>query len=354
MRVVSAKEAKDIDLTPKDRGRNVFLDHAKAIAIILMVLLHTTSRYVVLTNVVEAFHMAIFFLIGGVFFKSADSFRSVLCKGFRQLIIPYLVFSIIALTICWISPYIHPELYPGLDTFPKIIKAAVIGIFLAPNYYTGFAFLPLGPLWFLLALFWCRLLFYYWTSSKKYIWLYRIAICIIIGLILYFRLDFLSLTGMAVSFPFFALGYYIRKFILQLPLKSWRYRILLLCVSALVLLYFDDGVAFAAGKVLGNVLIAYSRGVAGCIVLLIICTISVRIHYISEKLSILGLSTLAVLGLHFHFIYLAKALYARFFGNIGDIHILYALITSIVTVIIITHLNNFFAIKAPYIIGKTK
>lgn len=147
--------------------RCTFIDQAKAIAIILMVLLHTTPRYEMLSDIVGAFHMAVFFIIGGMFFKN-NSFLVVLKKSVQQLIIPYFCFSIFALTICWISPKLHPELYQGLHTIPQILTAAFYGIFIAQDYFNGHAFMPLGPLWFLVALFWCRLLFYFWINKNNF------------------------------------------------------------------------------------------------------------------------------------------------------------------------------------------
>lgn len=159
------------------KNRSKFLDEAKAIAIILMVLLHTTPRYENLSNIVGSFHMAVFFLISGVFFSTKGrGFSEILRKSITQLIIPYLCFSLIALSICWISPYLHPEMYPGLNGFPRIFKAAILGILVGQDYYNGHAFMPLGPLWFLLALFWCRLAMFIWAFDTKYHYVGKIFI----------------------------------------------------------------------------------------------------------------------------------------------------------------------------------
>lgn len=263
--------------------RYEYLDCAKAIAIILMVLLHTTSRYPVLSNIVGSFHMAVFFIIGGIFFNISDrTFIEILKKGIIQLIIPYFIFSIFALTICWISPYIHPELYPGLDNFVKIFKAAVIGIFVGQDYYSGYSFMPLGPLWFLLSLFWCRLLSYFWIKPSKYKWILRVVISMILSAIYIYHPLLLSIDGMAVSFPLFIIGYYTRHFFRGIETMKFQYKIVLIVVCFAVLTVFTDSmVIFGGGRIIGNPIIAYIRGLAGTLAIIAICTFIQRIPRIS-------------------------------------------------------------------------
>ena len=72
-----------------ENRRLEFVDHAKALAILLMVLLHATSRYPLFSEVIGAFHMAIFFLIGGLFFSPQKyTISQVVKKSTKQLLIP--------------------------------------------------------------------------------------------------------------------------------------------------------------------------------------------------------------------------------------------------------------------------
>lgn len=335
-------------------GRCEYLDYAKAIAIILMVLLHTTSRYSGLSNIIGSFHMAVFFIIGGVFFNiNGRSFVEILKKGIIQLIIPYFVFSICALAICWISPYLHPELYPGLDSFSKIFRAAVIGIFVGQDYYSGYSFMPLGPLWFLLSLFWCRLLSYFWIKTSPYIWIRRVVILgLLVSIYIYHPL-ILSLDGMAVSFPFFVIGYYTGNFFKNIDVIKLQYKIVLAVICLAVLCVFTDSqLVFGAGRIVGNHIIAYSRGLAGSMALIVICTFIHHIPRVSVWLSLLGASTITVLGLHFHFIFPAKVIYKLTHGDPGSIHIVYALVVSILTVLCLTYVHRFLSTKVPFAVGK--
>lgn len=332
--------------------RCVFLDYAKASAIILMVLLHTTSAYDSLSKIVGAFHMAVFFVIGGVFFNIKKStFNTILKKGFIQLIIPYISFSFLALSICWISPYLHPELYPGLDNFYKIFKAALLGIFVGQDYYSGYSFMPLGPLWFLLSLFWCRIVMYLWLAGPhKYMILTRLGIISLLCLIYLEHPLFMSIDGMAVSFPFFAIGFYARNFIKKLSDYKIQIRIIIfiICLS-LLCIAVDSKIIYGGGVIEGNCLVAYLRGLAGVVFIIVACSF---LPSSFKFLALLGASTITVLGLHFHFIIPAKVIYALFIGDVNSIHIIYAIIVSLVTAYCLTFVHAFLSNKAPFIIGK--
>ena len=349
------------EITAEKSTRNASIDHAKAIAIILMVLLHTTSRYDLMSNLVNSFHMAIFFIIGGMFSKPENTFWITLKKSFFQLIIPYIVFSFVALSICWISPRIHPEFYPGLNSLREILKAAVIGIFIAPDYYTGYAFLPLGPLWFLLALFWNRLLFSVWcTNHAKDNWVIRIvpklSVALIVAGVMYYKPIFMSLNGASIAFPFFLIGYYGKTLILKLPSLSVYTRIAVIIICSIFMLSFTDMIAYAAGVIQGNVIIAYMRGLVGSLLLLIICSFIVsipKLSKLSNYLSIIGASTITILCLHFHFIYPLKVIYKLLLsGDPGNIHIMFALTVSLCIVIVLTYLHGYLNSRIPIIVGK--
>lgn len=332
-----------------------YIDYAKAITIILMVLLHTTTRYGSLTNIIGSFHMAVFFIIGGVFFKPNTKLAIILKKSIKQLIIPYLCFSITALFICWISPTLHPEIYNGLDSIPKILKAAVIGIFIAQDNVTNFSFMPLGPLWFLIALFWCRLIFYFWIKQPKiyYIIISRILIIASLALILYLKPIFWQLTSVAVSFPFFLLGYYGRDYIINLPTKSITLKLLTIVVCSFMLIYFVDSIIYGGGSINGNWLVAYLRGIAGSLCLLVLCSFLDFNKKLSSILSLIGISTITILGLHFHLLYPIKVIYKLLFhGNPQDIHIMFALIASLIIVLILTYIHGYIIKKMPFIVGR--
>lgn len=138
--------------------RVIWVDTIKCIAIWLMVLGHANLNNNTCNIVINAFHMPIFFFASGLFIKQ-NKLKVHLVKDFKALLQPYFICSLLALSVCWISPMLHPELYPGINTFLDIFKHAIIGIFIMEDKVTNYSFLPYGPLWFLPSLFIARLFF---------------------------------------------------------------------------------------------------------------------------------------------------------------------------------------------------
>lgn len=79
-----------------------WIDNAKGVAIVLVVLGHIISTNSLLSRFIDSFHMPLFFMLSGLFVlkKTNDSFRSHLNNRFRRLMIPYFI-----LGICVLIPF---------------------------------------------------------------------------------------------------------------------------------------------------------------------------------------------------------------------------------------------------------
>lgn len=122
------------------KERNPSFDIMKGICILLMIVghCHLPSH---LKAFVYSFHMPVFLFIAGYFFKSS-SFSKIAFNGFKRLIVPYFATCLLCSLIClalddWHIIRKHPfsEHIDFIDTLHVIM-----------------------PIWFLLALFWGRLL----------------------------------------------------------------------------------------------------------------------------------------------------------------------------------------------------
>lgn len=78
----------------KDNGRLAFIDIAKGILIILVVMGHIAPGDTVLHHYIFWFHMPAFLLISGFFIKSTFVFKEEMEKKLKRLMIPYLFFSL--------------------------------------------------------------------------------------------------------------------------------------------------------------------------------------------------------------------------------------------------------------------
>jgi polysaccharide biosynthesis protein PslL len=140
--------------------RNEWLDVAKGIAIILVVVGHSATFDV---TPIYWFHMPAFFIISGYFFRPQDSIQSIklwVRKRARQLFIPYLFFLILITTLRYSILFFQSEI-----TFDwlleDLISVAVGGRFFPSDFYVVMWFIPC----MFLTQFLCILIHYYFKSS---------------------------------------------------------------------------------------------------------------------------------------------------------------------------------------------
>ena len=140
----------------KPKRRIDWIDSAKGIGIILVVFSHLAFRdtqYSV--DVVFSFHMPLFFFLSGIVFSNKDSFKIFLLKRIRSLYIPFLVF----LTIDYFTYFIFNYDSLLITNFLITLVKQCIGYDLISD-----AYLFNGPIWFLCALFFSELCFYFITK----------------------------------------------------------------------------------------------------------------------------------------------------------------------------------------------
>jgi len=115
-----------------------WIDFARGITIILMVLGHTTiPNYI--SKYIWSFHMPLFFVVSGMMYNPIkyESFGVLLKKKIKKLVIPYFFFSAIVFCAYYGTPYWNTsELYLG---------------------WKGYA------LWFIPVLFWGNLFLFFIT-----------------------------------------------------------------------------------------------------------------------------------------------------------------------------------------------
>ena len=133
-----------------------YLDVAKGIAILSVVVGHTFSAYdpgSLMNKFIYSFHMPLFFLLSGYFYRQQE-FKPALIKKVKNLLVPYLVvngarclaglikygFSATVLT-----NYFFPALY-GNGSTPKIELSL-------------FDVKIVGMTWFLIAMFFCQVIY---------------------------------------------------------------------------------------------------------------------------------------------------------------------------------------------------
>ncbi len=127
----------------RQTGRMGYVDLLRAYGIVLMIMGHIGFGGV-FDKYIHAFHMPLFFVISGFFYKPC-SLPVIMKKRFRTLLVPYIVFGIFY-TALW---------------FLKIgrVDRRLLYIFLWENTADGGPAIA-GALWFLTALFFCEVLYH--------------------------------------------------------------------------------------------------------------------------------------------------------------------------------------------------
>jgi len=146
-------------------------DIAKGIGIILMIIGHCGVNNQYLNNFIYSFHMPLFFIISGYFFKHRDD-KECVKRNFKKLIIPYIITCISIILFEIIKVLLN-------QNYTEILGTAKTW-FLASLYGSGgpqpFGIRFIGAIWFLWALFFA-LYFINITSKTKYqhIWVILIS-----------------------------------------------------------------------------------------------------------------------------------------------------------------------------------
>ena len=129
-----------------------FVDLTKGVCIILVVMAHVGGAFEQLdtNSMLSCFRMPLYFFISGVFFKSYEGLLGFILRKINKLIIPFLFFYLSA----FLMKYIVWKIAPGVFQLPVSWNELLV-------VFHGHDLIKFNPpIWFLLALFNCNILFY--------------------------------------------------------------------------------------------------------------------------------------------------------------------------------------------------
>ncbi len=251
---------------PNGKERIAFIDLAKGVCIILVVLFHTGY----LTNVpaIKALRMPLYFILSGLFFKDYGNFTIFIIKKINKLIVPFGFFFVMYLIISMIIP-------PEGGHF-SIISKALLEIkkpFIEPDIINL-------PIWFLICLFWVNILYYVVSINIKQSWLKLLLISIlgIFGMLLNYKSIYLPLfmSSAFSAIPFFFVGIFLRKIPILYKTSRDHY-ILLTCTVFLIavivycVIQGTPYIEFSSNDYNGNIIEIYLVSIVLVISLLLIC-----------------------------------------------------------------------------------
>ena len=159
--------------------RIAWIDNAKAIGIILVVLGHTRGIVPQLENFIYVFHMPLFFFLSGFLLKDAylkESFRSFSWTAVKRLIVPYASFWLISY-LYWLS--IHYLMNEPLELGE--VSSSPLYPFVGLLAGTGAQLFINPALWFFTCLTSTTFLFY-WIVKIKNAWLF-VVLLVVLGIL---------------------------------------------------------------------------------------------------------------------------------------------------------------------------
>ena len=212
-----------------DMKREKWIDNAKGIAIILVILAHVNAAW----GFAYGFHLVVFFLLSGYTFKKADNIKDFAVKKFSRLMIPYFYTCGAIIIMDIINSYLINK-DDSIVTITGILSKDLMRSFFASGSITNFGTIELGTrigaIWFLPALFFAIVLFQFLRQYCKND--LSLGLASVGSLLLSFItapfiwMPFSVQSGM-LAVPFIFFGHYVKKKEIISKIKNWYYVIAL-------------------------------------------------------------------------------------------------------------------------------
>lgn len=299
------------------KKRLEWLDIAKGIGILLVILGHCLDLSRTPCQVIFTFHMPLFLILSGYVYTDRDPLPVLLRKKARSLLVPFCFYFLLGLAVTLVLPGWREDL-----TWRGIAGDLWLG---NPNTVHN------SSIWFLAALFFVTLLFrgicrlagwgQFFALLTAYCfgcW-YGRARVVVLG----FNHLPLNLDVAAVAVVFFALGYYANRGGVQQALgKSWKRELAAAVLSGagLLLVFRENGYVNMHGLQFGSAELYLLGGILGSVsVVSVSCLLSRgnrgSARIVRKVLVWYGRHTLTILGLQSLMIRLYLTGMNRFFGK---------------------------------------
>lgn len=339
--------------------REAWADVSKCIAIFLMVWAHIGIENDI-KCFIHVFHMPFFFFVSGYFEKvQSISFRNKLLKNIKNIMVPYFFFSLFAFSYCWVYPYRHPELYPGVDNVQDFFIAALKGMFIMDDSVSYCYFMPNFALWFLAALFIDKLLF--GLLSKIFVddkfQILKWGGIIGLSLLTFSQLSsvtYYSVDSAIMGFSLYVTGFLFNqyKLIYYINSRTW----IIVCLFILSILYVSliapqNGIVSIDGGVYGSsIFLFYFNAIIGILMLISCSSLIIKFCKNINIIHFWGKNTLIILGIHVFLILIFKFLFMLL-----AISLVYytTFIMAILVLLFSTPIIHIILNKIPFLVGKS-
>lgn len=290
------------------KERVEWLDICKLIGIWLVILGHLNiSKNIQIY--IYSFHMPFFFLISGYLHKTPSNQFLQVKKHATSLLWPYLTFYIINWLIVFITFFVAYTVITGQSnmTLENCFIKPFLGLIYGNGYDTETSRMLSRPLWFLLALFFVRVIFdfiSYFTKNAVAIIIATILLMLVSISLFKNNIDiYFSIDSAFIAIPFFAVGYILNQkkaLVNYLKKSNWN---ILWGIALLTILYFtsnmNETIDINKGMTGRSIFIFTFNALLGSAALILISYSSIKLNNLLRELS---QNTLIILSLHTTFI----------------------------------------------------
>ena len=322
------------------KARIRYVDIAKGIGILLVVLCHIMSNSSIY-NIIYMFHMPLFFFLSGITFNNTEKFTKFIEKKFRGICIPYFLFSIVSF-IYWIL--IERKIRNQLDisAFKNFVNILLCQV--ENNLYIANV-----VLWFLPCLFISSIIAYNILKKKKGV-IYSLLL-LIIGYILCTKqitLPFTLETSFIAQF-FIICGFYFNK------AKKFNNNLLYLLISILLFIFsavFNTEVNMLSHSY-GNLLLFVMGSISGIYIMIFVCRL-IKKSLVLEKI---GKMSLLIMCCHEPLKRIVLQILSLLLNESTDIirtNYIVSIVALVIIIIIIFPFNYLINKYVPFILGKRK
>lgn len=306
-----------------------FVDLTKGICIILVVMSHVGGPLdkIDVHNIISSFRMPLYFFISGIFFKSYEGLWGFFVRKLNKLIIPFIFFYVGS----FLAKYIIWKVVPGVFQQP-VLWSDLLVVF---HKHDLIDFNP--PIWFLIALFNCNIMFYivHKLLREKRLKL-MFLVCILIGALGFtlgkLRIELPLYIDVAMTaLPFYMGGFWIRRYNFFLYPHRFDKLIPVFIVTALTAMFFiATRPGMRTNNYEGNILQFYAAAFAGIFVIMLIGKRFKK----APVISYLGRYSVITLGVHAVILHFCRQLLGKFVHNEWILAIALLIVTLTISLIL--------------------
>jgi fucose 4-O-acetylase-like acetyltransferase len=282
------------------KQRNETYDLMKGIAMILMMLCHLVYTEGSVKQFIYSFHMPLFFILAGVFAKNIEeisSFKDYTSKNAKRLLLPYVVTMLMLCAWGGIQAVAKQDVSFFLRHLLSMVSASSDG------WQTKWGLIYAGPMWFLIALFWVRELFYGIQRVCMRVDKHRdelvVGIAVVLSIVAVLIHPYLPSLPFSIMQACTALAFYVVGWYIHNHPKPWWVYILSVLVWPFAILYGHVALDCCC---IDYYLLSFIGACGGTYMVYLLCKaysyLRSKVHLTLSIIGWIGINSLAILCMH--------------------------------------------------------